>query len=75
MCVYGIRGIHPRASHSKAVAKVYHKCTKQSELVCTFLADTWCELRLKFLLDGQQIVIGGGGKDAKKPVIITSGPL
>ena len=41
--------------------------------LCTFLADTWCELGVKHLLDGQQIVIGGGFKDAQKSVMITSG--
>ena len=37
------------------------------------MADTCCELGAKHLLDGQQIVIGGGFNDAQKSMVITSG--
>ena len=73
-CVYGIRGtIRGPATHVpkqwlKYIANVHNKVN-----LCTFVADTWCELGVKHLLDGQHIVIGGGFKDAQAAVMITSG--
>ena len=52
----------------KYIANVHNKVN-----LCTFLADTWCELGVEHLLDGQQIMIGGGFKDSQKSVMITSG--
>ena len=38
--------------------------------LCAFLADTWCDIGVDNLVEGQQLVIGGGFKNAQKSVLV-----
>jgi hypothetical protein len=38
-----------------------------------FLADTWCQIGVDNLLDGQELVIGGGFKNATRSVLVVKG--
>lgn len=39
----------------------------------TFLADTWCQMGVDSLLDGQELVIGGGFKNSTRSVQVIKG--
>ena len=41
--------------------------------LCAFLADTWCHIGADNLLEGQQLVIDGGFRNAQRSVLVNRG--
>ena len=67
MNLRSLRGENIRAIHSYSKQWLNYIGNVQNKVnLFSFLADAWCDIGVNNLLEGQQLVIGGGFKNAQR---------